>query len=65
MASWSPLLDDATRRLREAKASVFQLQDIADKILDDELRDRIAEARSWLEAADRRLISLRLEDDDG
>lgn len=65
MASWSPLLDDATRRLREAKTSVFALQDIADKLRDEELRDRLAEARSWLEAADRRLIALQLEDDDG
>jgi hypothetical protein len=42
-----------SHRIRAAKTHVFALQDLAREVGDSELSRRLANAREWIEAADR------------
>lgn len=44
--------------IAQAKHRTFRAQDLAAKIDDQELRQRLELARGWLEAADRRVTDL-------
>jgi hypothetical protein len=52
--------NELRRRITGAKFQVFRAQDIAAQEDDPVLRRRLHEARSWLEAADRRVEELEI-----